>query len=676
MLRSILSFCTGLLLTASVTAQEPAPQRDHFEEQVELLREHFRWIDVADMRAIRGSLRAAIHEAENCSAGECDDFDCPAANGSLAQVGELAMRLSAMENTLAYMHELELAHLRNLHEGANLTEAEAAYQNEVLFWQGAVITSSAAFIQIALIFGDLQSGLMADGPLSAASAIDELIRDSITLYQDMNSFRANASPRFRQRTDDLLNTINTLTDYKSNFENLANAAVDGGIGYYGDAREQLFMALGRTVRSWALEQLAIRQAEVAALNDDAFRERSEANAFATRLRGLGLQREMAAMMAEYARDLHHSLGLCAQSNCAIDPPALPDAPRVLRPADPTSPINMPRIDHEVLERNSARIQSIGLQLPISWTRRQCDIPEPPEQTPPSPAAGAQGPRLNEGQILENCRTLRNVGICSIVTEDRRDACEAHASIAVASCVELPRVGERLAAAEPMSPAFQQGLGEMCRATCGLLYGLDYHLDAQRYVALAQIAELEADHIEAGGTLVNGANADPLRSRLRELLQQAAARFTVVSYNPASDTYTQSEALPEGDILISLQPGQMNAQEREEADRIRDLIEANDTDPDWQPRSVWGEAAARFWRTYGNHQFLTCGSPQTETRFAQCIAGCSNGGMASYSACAVSAPDITLDLGPVLYPPGDPRGEAIEPFSARGALEAARMGGGQ
>lgn len=67
---------------------------------------------------------------------------------------------------------------------------------------------------------------------------------------------------------------------------------------------------------------------------------------------------------------------------------------------------------------------------------------------------------------------------------------------------------------------------------------------------------------------------------------------------------------------------------------------------------------------------------TETRFAQCIAGCSNGGVASYSACVVSAPDITLDLGPVLYPPGDPRGEAIEPFSARGALEAARMGGGQ
>jgi len=677
MLRTCLALILSLFAGA-VAAQAPAPEPTPFEVQLEAHRDQFRWIDLADMRSIHANIRQALSEAGGCIDGDCPEFDCPAANGSLSRTGELFMRLTAMENTLAYMHELELAHLRNFHEEANLTEAEAAYQNEVLFWQGAIITQSAALIQTAFILSDLESLATAEGPVSTASALDEFLRDSISLHQDLNSFRAGASPRFRERTSDLAVTIDTLTTMKSDTENLVNAGAEGLRGNGLRAREQLVISLGRNIRNYALQQLAYRQDEVARLNADAFRERSEANEFAERLRGLGLQRELAGRMAEDAFDLYLTLAGCVQSNCAITPTPLPEAPRVLRPAEASSPVDMPRVDQAALAVNNDRILLIGNALSPDWLRPQCEMPprDPLHTVPRDPAPLNSGTTASE---QDACQDLRNVGMCNLLTADRRADCEAGAERAVQACLAFPGIGARLAQAQPMTPAFNDGLAAMCRNTCDLQFGLDAHLDNQRLLAMDQIEELEQAHLENGGALAGEGDPEPdrrttLEVRLRALRATAAARTTYVSYDPQADLYTAGASVPEGAILIAQYPGQMTPPERAEADRIREELDALlAPEADWSPRSAWGVEALRFWQDFGPHQFLMCGGETLQQRYDQCVAGCdAQGGAAAYAACVVPAPSMNMDLGPVLYPPDDVRSQEIPPFNAQEAIAASRQ----
>lgn len=652
-----------------------------FETQIEDHRELFRWIDLGDMRAIRTSIRAAADEAAGCVTGDCPGFDCPAANGTLARVAELHMRLSAMENALDYMRLLELAHLRNLHEEANLAEDDAAYEREVLFWQGASITFGASLVQAALVIGDVQSLAKAEGPLTTASALDELYRDMLTYMQDLQSFRTNSTPRFRQETDDLAAQISFLTDLKSNTENLFNSAVEANNGEWDDASEQLAIIAGRQARSVALEFLAARQDEVARMLSDADRERAEANEFARRLRGLSLQRELAGQLADETLALYTSLSNCVQHNCAITPAPMPNAPRVLRPTGPDSPDNMARIDQAALETNSGRILDLGLGLRPDWIRPQCGLPDDLSAAMTNPGQPALP---GGGQYREDCRTIENVGICSIVTPDRRETCNAGAQTAINACIALPEIGQSLAGIEPMSPAFNAALADMCVTQCDILYGLDAHLDQQRNIALDQIAELDRDYRLRGGDPAPESDTgdetdtaeESLEDAIRNLRNGASARTRFYAYDPAADTYATHAAIPAGHLLIATYPGELTAEEQAQMETLRSQLldaQASEYGPDWQASTAWGAEAAAFWRTYGDHQFLTCGGAELELRRAQCEASCQTGGAPAYASCAVAAPDQSYDLGPALYPPDDPRGNAIEPFNAQAAMQRARMG---
>lgn len=658
-------------------AQDNAPTP--FESQIETHRDLFRWIDLGDMRGVRARVRAAATEANGCVAGDCPDFDCPAADGTLERVAELHMRMSAMENALDYMRQLELAHLRSLHAEANLAEDLAAYEREVLYWQGASITFGASLLQVALLAGDVQSLAQADGVWSTGSAIDELIRDSEAFVEDLRSFRTNSTPRFRNLSDNLDSELAELLDLKSNAENLVNNRFANARGQSREAREQLAMIIGRNIRAWALDFLAARQDEVAHMIADAARERAEANEFARRLRGLSLQRELAAQIARESRELYVNLSRCVQNNCALSSSTLPEAPQILRPAGPDSPENMPRLDQETLTYNSSRILELGLTLRPNWIRPQCGLPE--EFSFEDTSARDEAAFAARQQIRQDCRTIENVGICSIVTPDRRAACNASAQTAINACVALPELGESLTGLQPMSPAFQAALTDMCVAQCDILYGLDLHLDRQRAVALDQVAALDRDYHQRGGaTQASGEQRDaqtdeedPIADRLRDLRNTAAVRVRFIAYNPASNSYADFDAVPDGHILIATYPGGPTQEEREEADRLQAELEvttASRSNDDGRPRTEWGARATEFWQTYGPHQFLTCGGAELDRQRSQCEASCQSGGAPAYAACAAAAPNQSFDLGPALYPPDDPRGDEIEPFNAQEALQQA------
>lgn len=683
MIKHLTAVLVSLAITTCTWAQDTTAEAaaDTFYDMSEAHRDHFRWIDLSDMRAIRASIQSALAQTQSCAGGDCPDFDCPAANGSLSSAGELYMRLSAMKNALDHMHALELAHLRNLHEEANLTEAEAQYQNDVLFWQGAVIGLSASFIQTVFVFGDLDA--MSDpthGALAMLSATDEFLRDTEALYEDLAAIRTRALPRFRERTDPLEDGISFIYDMKSTSENFANGIRDLRGGNLSTAQANAITMFARAVRAWGLEQLSQRQAEVAALNDDAFRERQEANEFAERLRGLGLQRELAALTVTDAEALLNGLSGCIQANCAVSPSPLPPAPQTLLPPDGQSGNDLPRIDHAELERNTASILAIGLRLQPNWIRPYCEVSE--ETTDTDDSAFGETPQMDLGQIRDDCRVIENAGICSIVTEDRREQCAAGAALAVAACAEMPVIGARFAQAEPLSPAFNAALSDMCRASCAMLYGTDFHLDQQRLVALDQIEELEQQHLANGGPVIsdNRGNArqaqiQDLEDQLRQLRTATGTEFVETYYDPATNTYRDGAQEAGGLFLVASRPGRMNATENQLAEELRARIQtlrAEEDEQAWRPRSVWGDQATQFWQTYGPHQFLMCGGETISNRYQECLAGCSSAGTAQYEACSVRAPDLDVNLGPFLYPPEDPRSSSIPSFNAQDALRQARQ----
>jgi len=666
-----------LLLPAGALAQTDAS--DVFERQLEEHRDTFRWIDVGDMRGVRTSVRTALARTAQCqSDGDCPDFDCTAANRARAQAGELALRLDALTSAFRHMQTLELAHLESLHREANIAEAIAEYQNEVLFWQSAVISVSSATIQVALIAADMEAIADISGALTAVSALDENIRDRIAFIQDIRAIRERATPRFRQQTDPLDAHMSALLDLKSNTENLLNGLNDLGSGELTSARQNAIVILGRTARSMALEELARRQDEVARLNADAFREREEANAFARRLHGLALQRELSGMIADMAFDLHLSIGVCTQPQCEILALDAPDVPRILRPADPEDPIQRPRLDNAALERNVGAIIRLADDLYLDWTQPRCGLPEEEDEEERAELGDAISPAsLAPMQSRQSCETIRNVGICGLLTEDRRAECEAEAALPIAACGSFPDISARFQSAAPASPAFQQAIDDLCRASCDMLYGMDAYLDHQRELAIEQIAELEQGWLARGGEALLGDGQtdrridqrEALRDQIRAVRATANGRGASVFYDPVSNSYVNTSG-PDH-IYIASPPGDLSPADRQQIASLRAEIEALTAaleESGYTSRTVWGEEATRYWTVFGPHQFLSCGGQaELASRRARCEASCASGGAASYQSCTTDALELDIEPGPNLYPPDDPCSVAVPSFNTRDAL---------
>lgn len=665
-----------LLLSAGAFAQTDAS--DVFERQLEAHRDTFRWIDVGDMRGVRTSVRTALARTAQCQSDrDCPDFDCASANRARTQAGELALRLDALTSAFRHMQTLELAHLENLHREANIAEAIAEYQNEVLFWQSAVISVSAATIQVALIAADMEAIADIGGALTAVSALDENIRDRIAFIQDIRAIRERATPRFRQQTDSLDAHMNALLDLKSNSENLLNGLNDLGSGELTSARQNAIVILGRTARTMALEELARRQDEVARLNADAFREREEANEFARRLHGLALQRELSGMIADMAFDLHLSISVCTQTQCELLAPDAPDIPRILVPAAPDDPIQRPRLDNAALERNVGAIIRLAEDLYLDWTEPRCGLPAP-ESYNLEPGEVITPASLAPMQSRQSCEMIRNVGICGLLTEDRRGECEAEAALPITACGSFPDISARFQTAAPASPAFQQAIDDLCHASCDMLYGMDAYLDHQRELAIEQVAELERGWLARGGEALFGDSQtdgridqrEALRDQIRAIRATANGRGAPIFYNPVRNIYVSAGG-PDH-LYVASPPSDLTPTDRQQIASLRAEIEALTEaleESGFTSRTVWGEEATRYWTAFGPHQFLSCGGQaELASRRARCEASCASGGAASYSSCTSDAMALDIDAGSNLYPPDDPRSVSVPRFNTQRTVE--------
>ncbi|WP_291844774.1 hypothetical protein [Maricaulis sp.] len=687
-LRALARSAIGLVLLfagPAVHAQPVAATSEDFQARLDEYRDLFISIDLADMRAIGAQMDAALAASQSCQASDCPDFDCAAANMTFQQAGELYMRFGALETAIDHMHQLDVAHLTNLHREALQAEEEAAYEQEVLYWQSAVINVASAVIQLSLLSGDIDDFVRNANNMSAlelASSLDEHIRDTEAALGDMTAFRRRASDRLQSGTATLEAELLSLGDLKSDLANIISELQASPPGSPPPLVGNALAIAGRSARAIGQAALEIRQAEADRLSREAHRERSEAEQFLRRVHARTLQRDYAAQLADRAMAVITGLGQCVRASCAFNPVVTADPPRILVRPDPADPVRRPRLDLEVLEHNTGELRRIGLRLSADWTRPQCEAP--PDASGPD-SGSASPPDLDA--ILAgvtpdpSCAGLVNVGICSLLTPDRREACQSLAQTPIMACSRMPVLGAQFATAPPGSAAFSEAMAATCRTTCTLQYGLDAYLDHQRRVALDQVTELDRTHFENGGELSDAAGVDTeardmldsLRDQLRAARNRAARDTRHIYYDPENDAYVEraSGEADGGLIHITAYPGLASAAEAARLEALQVQITALESRLQAGAsiaRTRWGQDARGFWSSYGSHFLLMCGGEELDRRLNACLAQC-GGGMGQYSTCIVPAPDQSLDLGPVLYPPGDPRRDEIPVFNAREAITA-------
>ena len=690
-LRAISRCLIGLAFLAvmpGVRAQPAAVSSEDFQARLEDYRDLFIAIDLADMRAIGAQMDAAIAASQSCQAGDCPDFDCAAATLTFQQAGELYMRFGALETAIDHMHRLEVAHLTNLHREALQAEEEAAYEQEVLFWQSAVINVSSAVIQLSLLSGDIDDLAGNVGTMSAlelASSLDEHVRDTEAALSDMAAFRQGASDRLRSVTASLEAELLSLGDLKSDLANIISELQASPPGSRPPMVGNAIAIVGRSARAIGQAALEIRQAEADRLSREAHRERSEAEQFLRRVHARTLQRDYAAQLGDRAMAVITGLGQCVRASCTANPVVMADPPRILVRPDPADPVRRPRLDLDVLEANTGALRRIGLRLSADWTRPQCEVPGTGAVSGAGSSASPDLDAILAGVSPDpSCTGLVNVGICGLLTPERRGECERLAQTPIMACSRMPVLGAQFAESQPGSAAFTHTLAATCRTTCTLQYGLDAYLDHQRGVALDQVTELDRTHFENGGDPANSGDLDTdardmldtLRDQLRAGRIRAARDIRYAYYDPAEDIYVERDSLASdadgGLIYITAFPGLARGAEAARLEALQVQIaalEARLRDGASIARTQWGEEARAFWSSYGSHFLLMCGGAELDQRLNACLAQCEGGGMGRYDACAVVAPDQSLNPGPALYPPGDPRRDEIPAFNARDAMAA-------
>ncbi|MBF9060276.1 hypothetical protein HKCCSP123_13905 [Rhodobacterales bacterium HKCCSP123] len=680
-----------------------ANPEERFEERLEENRAAFRFMDLSDLRAVRGQIEATRRAADTCYSGVCPEFDCAAAQETLTAMGSLHMYLGVLGAALDHQHELHVAHLQNLHNEALLAEEEAASAAEILFWQTSVIRISSLMIQVGLLFGDLD-GLQELDDASLLSRIhlaDEIMRDLVGVMQDSQALQASASPEFREATDDaaLAAAVNTALTHKSNAANIldgfsaqhqlylqrARAASPAELAILADERTRLrevtranLVALaGRVVRDFGQAEVARRQAEVARLNTDAYRERMEATNFAKAVLGLGVQAELVHQLTRQSLEAFTALDRCVEATCPIALLNLPEVPDILVMPPPEDPVRRPRIDMAQMEFTVGRIIRLADTIRTEWVRPVCERPDQGlELVGPDGDADLEpaGPPALDAFAFSPAE--RAAHGCQNLLPELRESCFASFAAIRARNAEVSAIGLRGAALQPGTPAFEGWMGDLCVSLCGVQSSIDTALDRFRELAILHVARVDA----AAQTRLAGQGGaeDPFLEtqldRYDATRADIARRFVDFYHDPLTDALVSvtggtTPSTP-GAVFVTRRIGTLTEDDQaalEEVQRaIRDLIAGRpplpDPTPFVQPQSMsaWAEAATEFWSDYGDHQLLRCGGDTLLERRRACEFQCSltPNSVNTYQMCSVEATRWSFDTAAQLYPPGDERREGV------------------
>ncbi|WP_203291788.1 hypothetical protein [Maricaulis parjimensis] len=608
------AWIAGALGCGAVLAQEAPSQQERLVAEVEAHERFFRYVDLPDLRDLQASLRVLRGQAGACPL-ECEAPDCAGLVASLAAADQIDMSLMQLVDVLDHLHDLEVRHLASLQGEAVLAEDRFRQDAEILVYQRFLVEVAGHITNTVFVFGDIESALEAGADanvIQLAYDLSELAGDMDSLSRGMLGLTSASSSGFEQE----------MATLRSELGNVANIA--GG----KDVRLNALAIIARRMVALGQAEMERRQAEVDALQREAYRERREVDQALTRTHALAVQAALLRTLAAEARQTADALAPCAATCRASAPPA-----QVLHLflADPARGGNPDRLDQAAIEDLRTLIATSARVLREGW-QPDCEPVADAEETETDLAAVLAPPGPDAELARQVCFGMSRVGAVQAFDGDLQARLATPMTGFMNSCTAWHEQVQ----AWPQNYANPAHAQAVCQAECTMMGDYDRYILAQSPVAIAHVARLD--------------EADRARQR-RALDDELAGLAISLRLARRADSAPQGwEGWPDEAAL--------EAQRVALLDRREALSEA----------SLWAQAQTQYWRQAESPQMMRCLSPEAiAERASQCRAACGTNAAPPLS-CVNPAPSWIGRLGEALYPPSHPQRTAFEAqFGASGPV---------
>ena len=594
----------GSLAGGDARAQPSADEQARLASEAEAHERFFRYVTLGDLRDYRSSLARLRSQAAECPL-ECAEPDCAGLVTAITAADQLDMSLSQMADVLDHLHQLEVRHLASLQGEAVRAEDRFRGSAELLLYQRFLVDVAGHITSTVFVYEDIRA-LIESGQggeaLNFAYALNELAGDMASLSQGLTSQTGASASTFDQQ----------LAILQSELGNIDNIAGDNG------ARLNALSIIARRMVALGQAEMERRQAEVDALERDAYRERREVDQALTRTHALAVEAALLRTIAAEARETGDRLAGCAAS-CGTDTP--PAEVLHLFLADRERGNNPDRLDHAAIEDLRTLIARSGRQLREGWAP-DCD-PEPEDADDPVAAAVMVPPGPDADAARAVCFGLSRVGAVQSFDPDL----QARLAPAMTRFMETCTAWHEWVQTLPQRPGDPAHSIRVCQAECAMLGDYDRYILAQSPVAIDHVARLdEADRARRRAAI---------DAELRSLALQLRLARRV-------DTAPQGWAGWPDEVALETQQAGLREQ--------REALEYP---------SVWAQLQTSYWRTGEAPQMMQCRSEAAITqRQARCQAAC-GGNAPLVASCVNPAPVWISRLVEALYPPGHPQRAAFE-----------------
>ncbi len=592
------------LPSGPVRAQVPGNQDAVLVSEAEAHERFFRYIDLPDLRDIQASLLVLRQQGGICPS-ECAAPDCAGLVAALGAADQTDVSLGQLAEELDHLHTLEVRHLASLQGEAVLAEDRYRGDAEILVYQRFLVEVAGHITSTVFVLEDVRA-LRAAGEaveaLNFAYALNELAGDMQSLTQGLSG-RTGASPSgFDQE----------LAILQSEIGNVANIA--GG----SDTQLNALSIIARRMVALGQAEMERRQAEVDALQREAYRERREVDQALTRTHALAVEAALLRSIAAEARETAAALARCA-ATCSVSMPR-PERLRIFL-QDPERGPTAERLDPSAVEQLRTLIARSGRQLREGWQPDCEPSPDGPVDAEASAVMAPPGPDAAAARSV--CFGMSRVGAVQAFDTELQARLAPQMAQFMSSCTDWHEALQ----AWPQNLNNPAHGANVCEAECVMMGDYDRYILAQSPVAIEHVARLDAVD----------------RARQRASID-AELRSLTVSLRLARRESNAPDGWRNWPDPDELEAGRARLLERREA---------------LDQPSLWAQGQTSYWRLGEAPQMLQCRSEDAiGQREAQCRAAC-GGAMARPAACVNPAPTWIGRLGEALYPPSHPQRSAFE-----------------
>ena len=596
----------GGIAAAGSFAQGAPDQQDRLAAEAEIHARHFRYIDLPDLRDIQAALRVLHGQAGNCPL-DCTEPDCAGLVAAIGAADQMDMSLMQLADVLDHLHDLEVRHLASLQGEAVLAEDRFRGDAEILLYQRFLVDVAGHITSTVFVYEDIVSLLEAgqDGEaLNFAYALNELAGDMASLSQGLTGRAGAPVSAFDQE----------MATLQSELGNVSNIAAGNG------ARLNALSIIARRMLALGQAEMARRQAEVDALEREAYRERREVDQALTRTHALAVEAALLRQLAAEARQTGNALAPCAATCRSSAPPA-----EVLNLflADPERGGNPDRLDQAALETLRELIALNARILRAGW-QPDCEPPVETNTSPDVQAAAALAPPGPDADVARSvCFGLSRVGAVQAFDPDFQARLAPQMTAFMSSCTAWHAQVQ----AWPQNAGNPAHAQTVCQAECTMMGDYDRYILAQSAVAIDHVARMD--------------EADRARQRVSI---DAELRSLAVSLRLARRAETAPDGWSDWPDAAALEASRAALLDR------REVLD--------HP-SVWARAQTGYWVLGEAPQMMQCRAVDAISRREDICRSACGTNTPPPASCVNPVAGWADRLGEALYPPAHPQRSEFE-----------------